>query len=270
MTKPRTLAAAFALAIPLVAHGQASYPPERWFDDRWYLTPFGTYVLADSDRRSDDGWGGGLAVGKPIHPNWNIELRAMYERLGAESGGPGKYENWSGSLDAHWYFLGRAGVRHWRPDSVQPYLIAGIGAINDKVEGSSTTPSGDKTSFMWNAGVGVRLAIFVLGPLRRRRALPLGRQPRRLWYRRQLRRLAVQPGTADPARAAAARRGSAARRAPAGAGPRTSAGARPGSEARAAAAPRSRWCATSTCRPTACSPSTRRRSPPSGAAGSTT
>ena len=79
----------------------------------------------------------------------------MYERLGGESGGPGAYQNWSASVDAHWYFLGRAGVRHWRPESVQPYLIAGIGAINDKVDGSSTTPSGDKTSFMWNAGVGV-------------------------------------------------------------------------------------------------------------------
>jgi OOP family OmpA-OmpF porin len=139
---------ACALAVPVVAHSQASYPPERWFDDRWYITPFGTYVLADSDRRSDDGWGGGLAVGKPVHPNWNLELRTQYERLAGESGGPGRYSNWSASLDAHWYFLGRAGVRHWRPDQVQPYLIAGIGAINDDV------PGGDKTSFMWNAGLG--------------------------------------------------------------------------------------------------------------------
>ncbi len=154
MIKTRTLAAAVALAAPLVVQGQASYPPERWFDDRWYLTPFGTYVLVDNDRKSDDGWGGGLAIGRPIHPNWNLELRAMYERLGGESGGPGAYENWSGSIDAHWFFLGRAGQRRWRPDAVQPYLIAGIGAINDKVEGSSTTPSGNKTSFMWNAGVG--------------------------------------------------------------------------------------------------------------------
>ena len=42
MIKSRTLATALALAVPLVAQGQASYPPERWFDDRWYLTPFGT------------------------------------------------------------------------------------------------------------------------------------------------------------------------------------------------------------------------------------
>jgi OmpA-OmpF porin, OOP family len=151
----RTLTAAFALAVPLVAHGQLTYEPLKYFDDRWYVTPFGSYIFSDSGRRSSDDWGGGLAIGKPVHPNWNIELRAMYEELGAESGGPGKYKNWSGTLDAHYFFMGREGLRHWQPGAWQPYLIAGIGAINDKVTGSATTPSGDKTSFIANAGAGV-------------------------------------------------------------------------------------------------------------------
>jgi hypothetical protein len=74
----------------------------------WYVTPFGSYIFSDSGRRSSDDWGGGLAIGKPVHPNWNVELRAMYEELSSESGGPGKYKNWSGTLDAH-YFLWRHG-----------------------------------------------------------------------------------------------------------------------------------------------------------------
>ncbi len=149
MSKPRTLAAALALALPLVAHGQATYEPARWYDDRWYVTPFGSYILSDSERMSGDGWGGGLAIGRPIHPNWNLELRGMYEELSAESNGPGKYKNWSATIDAHWYFLGRAGLRHWTRDAVQPYAIIGVGAINDDV------PAGNKTSFMGNAGLGI-------------------------------------------------------------------------------------------------------------------
>ncbi len=154
MFRRRTLTAAFALAVPLVAHGQLTYEPLKYFDDRWYVTPFGSYIFSDSGRRSSDDWGGGLAIGKPVHPNWNVELRAMYEELSSESGGPGKYKNWSGTLDGHYFFAGRLGLRYWQSETVQPYLIAGIGAIKDKVSGSSTTPSRDKTSFMANAGVG--------------------------------------------------------------------------------------------------------------------
>ena len=154
MFRPRILTAAVALAVPLVAHGQLTYEPSKYFDDRWYVTPFGSYIFTDSDRRAKDDWGGGLAIGKPVHPNWNIELRAMYEELDSEAGGPGKYKNWSGTLDAHYFFLPRVGLQHWQSRSVQPYFIAGIGAINDKVSGSATTPSRDKTSFMANVGVG--------------------------------------------------------------------------------------------------------------------
>jgi len=149
--------AAFALAIPVFAHAQSTMsnvPYARYFDDRWYLTPFATYVLADKDRFANSGWGGGLAVGKPVHPRWDLEFRTQYEELGAQTGGPGKYKNWSGSFDVHWYFVPRDSVRSWQPDTVQPYLIAGIGLINDKVSGSLTTPSGNTTSFMWNAGIG--------------------------------------------------------------------------------------------------------------------
>ncbi|MBS0338946.1 MAG: OmpA family protein [Proteobacteria bacterium] len=151
----RTLAVFCAFAAPYAAClAQSTYSVDSYFDDRWYITPFGSYILPDSDRGAKNGWGGGLAVGKPISPNWNIELRGMYEQLDQDVGGPGKYKNWSGSLDAQWFFLGRQGIRMWQSNSVQPYLVGGIGAINDKVE----FPAGgseSKTSFMANAGVGI-------------------------------------------------------------------------------------------------------------------
>ena len=155
MSTRRTCIAAAALVLPLVAHGQVTYEPSKYIDDRWYITPFGSYIFSDSDRRSKDDWGGGLAIGKPINPNWNIELRGMYEELSPDTTVQGKYTNWSASLDAQYYFTGRQGIRLWQKDTVQPYLVAGIGAINDRVKGTSTTAGDDKTSFMANAGAGI-------------------------------------------------------------------------------------------------------------------
>lgn len=155
MIDRRSLALFCALAAPCASSlAQSVYSVDSYFDDRWYITPFGSYVYPDSSRISKDGWGGGLAVGKPISPNWNIELRGMYEQLDQDIGGPGDYKNWSASLDAQWFFMGRQGFRVWQSNSVQPYLVGGIGAINDKIE----FPGGgsdNKTSFMANAGVGI-------------------------------------------------------------------------------------------------------------------
>lgn len=134
-------------AAPLTAQSQESYEPSEYFDDRTYITPFGNYIFSDSDRDADDGWGGGLAIGKPLSPYWNLELRGMYEELDSESGGPGKYENWSAGVDAHWFFLGRQGLRKW--ESVQPYAILGAGGIRDRVSGD------DDWSVYANAGLGL-------------------------------------------------------------------------------------------------------------------
>ncbi|MEJ8848607.1 OmpA family protein [Variovorax rhizosphaerae] len=162
MLDRRTLAACLVLAAPYAACiAQTPYGPDQYFDNRWYITPFGSYTFTDNGRLADDGWGGGLAVGKPISPYWNIELRGGYEQYDGNPGPFGnlgnlvnyKYKNWSASLDAQWFFLGRQGMRAWSMSSVQPYLVAGIGAINDKVH--TQFGSDNKTSFMANAGVGV-------------------------------------------------------------------------------------------------------------------
>jgi len=69
----RTFAACCVLAVPYGAClAQTTYTPDQYFDSRWYITPFGTYVDPDGYRNADSGWGGGVAIGKPISPNWNI------------------------------------------------------------------------------------------------------------------------------------------------------------------------------------------------------
>ncbi|MEJ8856232.1 OmpA family protein [Variovorax robiniae] len=166
MLDRRTLAACLVLAAPYAAClAQTPYGADQYFDNRWYITPFGSYTFPDSGRHAKDGWGGGLAIGKPINPWWNIELRGGYEQMDTKRdflnnlslgtiGNQGEYKNWSASLDAQWFFLGRQGMRAWSISSVQPYLVAGIGAINDKVT-TQFGGSASKTSFMANAGIGV-------------------------------------------------------------------------------------------------------------------
>ena len=133
-------------AAPIAAQAQLSYPAEKWWDSRWYIAPFGSYTLADNDRRADDGWGGGISIGKAISPSWDLELRGSYEQLDA-NGAPSDWKNYTLGIDAKWYFLGREGLERWK--NPQFYTLVGVGGIRDKVGGR------DEWSAMASAGLGV-------------------------------------------------------------------------------------------------------------------
>ncbi|MBA2350797.1 MAG: OmpA family protein [Burkholderiales bacterium] len=136
-----------AATAPLISHSQAVYEPERYFDNRWYITPSVNMVIPDDERNADVGGAVGLAIGRPINPYLNFELRSLYEKLDGESGGPGDYHNWSFGADAQWFFLGREGVG--KQDQLQPYFLLGGGGIRDDV------PAEDKWSVYGNVGAGV-------------------------------------------------------------------------------------------------------------------
>jgi OmpA-OmpF porin, OOP family len=146
------VAAIVAIPLTATAFGEKSYESDKWRDNRWYITPFGGYVFSDSDRKADDGWQVGAAIGKPVSEKWNLELRGCYEELDKESNGPGDYENWGMSIDGHWYFLRKHGIHNW--GGIQPYVILGAGFIQDDVDGTSD----DDYSFMGSAGLGVNWA----------------------------------------------------------------------------------------------------------------
>jgi OOP family OmpA-OmpF porin len=127
---------AFATALPALASAQSS----TWFqEDRWYLNGFGSYTITDNDRQADDGWGGGLAVGKHFGNRWAMELRGQYEKLDGDNGLP-DWTNWAVTLDALYFFNSFRGFR--------PFVLAGIGGINEDYS------SNDAWSFMWNVGGG--------------------------------------------------------------------------------------------------------------------
>jgi OOP family OmpA-OmpF porin len=107
---------ALVVSAPLAA--QQTRDP---LDNRFYISPFGSYIFADKDRKTDNGWGGGLAIGKPINEYLNLEFRGTYQYLDNDNG-PGA---------DHITQLGPNALFFFRREGFQPYLVGGIGEIRD-------------------------------------------------------------------------------------------------------------------------------------------
>jgi OOP family OmpA-OmpF porin len=112
----------------------------NWIDDRWYVEPF--LMGWDRNRYGNCHCGGqvsfGLALGKSITPDWDVELR----------GGSGLV------IDAKWFALGRGTDR---VGEIQPYIVAGVGVGIDTV----SRPAGDVSysSFVADAGIGAVMPV---------------------------------------------------------------------------------------------------------------
>jgi hypothetical protein len=115
-------------------------------DPRWSLIPTVGWVLADGDRRAANGVTYGLSLSRVIATDWDLALRGAWEKLGAETGGPGRFSNWSIAADGHWYFAGRQGLSNL--GGGQPFAIAGLGVLNERIPGAT------ETSWMAHAGFG--------------------------------------------------------------------------------------------------------------------
>lgn len=128
---------ALSVSTPLLAQDN------EVFDDRFYLNPFGSFIISDKDRNADNGWGGGLGIGRPLHPNINLELRGQYEHLNSQSDGPGDYKIWNLGADVLFFF---------RRGGFEPFVLVGAGGIHDNVHKNQNDTDG--LSFMANAGAG--------------------------------------------------------------------------------------------------------------------
>lgn len=158
--------------------GDETYGSLPTFDDRWYMIPFATYTWADTDRGTSDGAGFGFGVGKPINEWFNLELRGTYTNLSTENlrdlsrdeledrfntfldrgfQGDGDFTVGDIALDGLFFF---------RRQGVQPFLLAGLGAINDDFDCDRTAlnaaggcESDSAWSFMAEAGAGVLVPV---------------------------------------------------------------------------------------------------------------
>jgi OmpA-OmpF porin, OOP family len=107
-------------------------------DDRWYVSPYGTFVQPGGDRNMNSGWGGGFGVGKMLDEHFNVELKGFYQNLSGDNGnGNGDYEG--GLAEAQYYF---------QRDVFSPYTVIGLGGMNTRLNGTNAA------SFIGEAGAG--------------------------------------------------------------------------------------------------------------------
>jgi OmpA-OmpF porin, OOP family len=170
---------AVMLASPLAALAQSPDPTGTQtlssFDDRWYLLPFGTYTWADENRGTDDGWGWGFAVGKPVNEWLNLELRGTYTSLPSDGEyslpniQQGPRQEVPAGLPQGDFTIGDIAIDGVfvfnRRGTVQPFLLAGLGGINDDFECDripANRPycnSDSSWSFMAEAGAGIMFRV---------------------------------------------------------------------------------------------------------------
>lgn len=118
-------------------------------DDRWYISPMGTYVQPDSGRHAKEGYGLYLGLGKIIDENWNIEFKGTYDELSrAKKFGGGKWHQSGVGLDAL-YFISR--------NDFSPYGLVGLSAVRNSVPGESNT------NFAAEVGLGVMYQLNIFG-----------------------------------------------------------------------------------------------------------
>lgn len=130
----KTLPALIALALAgtaLQAHAT---------DDRLYIAPSVNYTMPDNGRKADDGWGAGVALGKPISQHLNLELSLTGSSMDYKTG-PGDYRLMGLGVDAL-YLLNRDA-------DFTPYGVLGAGVLHTKIPGASDS------GLMANVGVGV-------------------------------------------------------------------------------------------------------------------
>ncbi|MDO9357972.1 MAG: OmpA family protein [Polaromonas sp.] len=150
--------AALALMGPTLVAAQtdASSYPYRYDNPSWYIMPQITVVDPDSRFNGDKNLNGlGLRFGKAVSPSWDVQLGGSIAR--ANNNGR-RFEQSTLGVDALYMF---------NRNNFRPFLLAGIGAEQDKL------PAARKTSPYLNLGIGFQVGLseqwFMQADLRRTR-----------------------------------------------------------------------------------------------------
>ncbi len=117
----------------------AAYAEETQ-DNRWYLAPTANFINTAGDRGAQDGWGGGLGIGKIINQHFNLELKGFYQGFDKNPGALGNEWQLAGATADAQYFFSR--------NAFAPYTVIGIGGMNTRVNGT------EAPSFVGEAGAG--------------------------------------------------------------------------------------------------------------------
>lgn len=122
-------------------------------DTRWYAAPFGTFLLTGSN--INNGWGGGLAIGKMLDKHFNAELKGFYQTAsGYEGWGPttivggrpyqritnsGSVNMAGASADLQYYFM---------RGKFSPYTVVSLGGM------TTDGPGFNRTGLITEGGLG--------------------------------------------------------------------------------------------------------------------
>jgi OOP family OmpA-OmpF porin len=131
----------------------AEQDPSAPLDNRWYVSPFARLNKTGGAQDGDDGWGGGLAIGKVLNKHFNVELKGFYEGFGhgyhatngVSNGRPltPRSDLRGGSVDAQYYFY---------RNTFSPYTLIGLGGMQG---GYPANANGDRDIlFTAEAGAG--------------------------------------------------------------------------------------------------------------------
>ena len=90
------------------------------FDDRWYIDAAVGWNFQDNDRNTENAMSGVIGIGKPLSPEWSLELNGNYQNPHKIPNHNLFWSQWGVSLDALYHF--RKEGRNWGP-----YLRGGIG-----------------------------------------------------------------------------------------------------------------------------------------------
>ena len=134
-------------------------------DTRWYAAPFGTFITTGSGK-ADNGWGGGLAVGKMLDKHFNVEVKGFYNTMdytgraydhtrGPDLIGSRTSGDWNlagATIDVQYFFM---------RDKFSPYAVFALGGMDTDITSTHTRINGvvenrsrSAATFIGEAGLG--------------------------------------------------------------------------------------------------------------------
>lgn len=117
-------------------------------DNRLYVAPALTYIIADDDRQADNALGLQLGIGKALNQSWNIEASFNGDSLDLKNVS-GEFKQRGLAVDGL-YFL-------TRENNFSSYAVIGAGALRTTYLGSRSSNA------MVNVGAGVMRSLNTLG-----------------------------------------------------------------------------------------------------------
>jgi OOP family OmpA-OmpF porin len=122
----------------------------RCVDDRWYLSPFGTFMQPGGDRDGFGGWGCGMGIGKMINEWLNLEVRGLWMNYSNNIPNVGGQTDLTGGTFDALFFFDR--------DVISPYWVAAVGGVNQSWRTGQGYGS-QTANFLFQTGLGATVEL---------------------------------------------------------------------------------------------------------------